>query len=219
MGNCYEKDKRMENSIAYKKLVKQINAVGREKLDGYYQNTIEEIYDWEREEVEVLIWNTFHEKKDTDLALFLPKLKSYDGIAALKRMLQECKIPSRSSVNIAKVLYDISNKKEYLDILFLNYKEEESNLETVSIIASCKPSEEVYDILVNIYISNPNSTIRSTAADGILYNKGYISNPNDIEEIMRQLELSRKFMKNTVEERKKIIAQLEAGNFRQYQIK
>lgn len=58
-------------------------------------------------------------------------VKSYDGIAALKRMLQECKIPSRSSVNIAKVLYDISNKKEYLDILFLNYKEEESNLETV----------------------------------------------------------------------------------------
>ena len=209
----------MENSIAYKKLVKQINAVGREKLDGYYPNILEEVYDWEREDAEVLIWNTFHEKKDTDLALFLPKLKSYDGIVALKKMLQKCKVPSRSSVNIAKVLYDISNKKEYLDILFLNYKEQESDLGTVSIIASCKPSEEVYKILVNIYISNPNSTIRSTAADGILYNKGYISNSNDIQEMMGQLELSRKFMKNTVEERKDIIEQLEAGNFRKYKIK
>lgn len=209
----------MENSIAYKKLVKQINAVGSEKLDGYYQNTLEEIYDWERADTETLIWNTFHEKKDTDLALFLPKLKSYDGISALKRMLQECKIPSRSSVNIAKVLYDISNKKEYLDILFLNYKGQESDLGTVSIIASCKLSEEVYKILVNIYISNQNSTIRSKAADGILYNKGYIGNPNDIQEIMRQLELSRKFMKNTVEERKNVIDQLEAGNFRKYKIK
>ena len=134
-------------------------------------------------------------------------------------MLQKCKVPSRSSVNIAKVLYDISNKKEYLDILFLNYKEQESDLGTVSIIASCKPNEEVYKVLVYIYINNPNSTIRSTAADGILYNKGYISNPNDIQEIMRQLELSRKFMKNTVEERKNLIDQLEAGNFRKYKIK
>ena len=54
----------MENSIAYKKLVKQINAVGREKLDGYYPNILEEVYDWEREDAEVLIWNTFHEKKE-----------------------------------------------------------------------------------------------------------------------------------------------------------
>ena len=73
--------------------------------------------------------------------------------------------------------------------------------------------------MVYIYINNPNSTIRSTAADGILYNKGYISNSNDIQEIMRQLELSRKFMKNTVEERKNLIDQLEAGNFRKYKIK
>ena len=36
---------------------------------------------------------------------------------------------------------------------------------------------------------------------------------------MRQLELSRKFMKNTVEERKNLIDQLEAGNFRKYKIK
>lgn len=66
----------MENSDAYKRLVKQINAVGREKLDGYYSNTLEEIYDWEREDVETIIWNTFNEKKDTDLAVFLPKLKN-----------------------------------------------------------------------------------------------------------------------------------------------
>lgn len=53
----------MENSIVYKKLVKQINAVGSEKLDGYYPNTLEEIYDWERADTETLIWNTFHEKR------------------------------------------------------------------------------------------------------------------------------------------------------------
>ena len=206
----------MENSDAYKRLVKQIDAVGREKLDGYYPNTLEEIYEWERGEVESLIWNTFNERKDTDLAFFLPKLKSYDGISALKKMLQKCNVPSGNSVNISKVLYDISNEKQYLDVLFLNYEKAKSNLETVSIIARCKPNEDVYQKLVDIYVNNRDSTIRSTALDGILYNKGYINHPDDIQEIMRQLELSRRFIKDTVEVRREMIKQLEEGKFEIY---
>ena len=49
----------MDNSIAYKQLLKQINAVGSEKLNGYYPNTLEEIYDWERNKVEDIIWSAF----------------------------------------------------------------------------------------------------------------------------------------------------------------
>lgn len=206
----------MENSDAYKRLVKQINAVGREKLEGYYPNTLEEIYDWERREVESIIWNTFNEKKDTELAYFLPKLKNYDGISALREMLLKCNIPSGNSVNISKALYDISNEKQYLDVLFLNYKKGENDLKVVSVIASCSPNEDVYQILVDIYVNNKNSTIRSTALDGILYNTGYINNPDDIQEIMRQLELSRKFIKDTVEERREMIKQLEEGKFEIY---
>ena len=206
----------MENSDAYKRLMKQINAVGREKLDGYYSNTLEEIYDWERGDVETIIWNTFNERKDTDLAFFLPKLKNYNGINALKEMLLKCNIPSGNSVNISKVLYDISKEKQYLDLLFLNYKKAESDLRVVSVIASCNPNEDVYQMLVDIYINNKNSTIRSTALDGILYNKGYISNPDDIQEIIRQLELSRKFIKDTIAERREMIKQLEEGKFEMY---
>ena len=76
----------MENSIAYKQLLKQINAVGSEKLNGYYPNTLEEIYDWEREEVEDIIWDAFFNKKEIELAQFLPKLEKYDGIKALKKV-------------------------------------------------------------------------------------------------------------------------------------
>lgn len=206
----------MENSDAYKRLVKQINAVGRQKLDGYYFNTLEEIYDWEREDVETIIWNTFNERKDTDLAFFLPKLKNYDGISALKEMLLKCNIPSGNSVNVSKVLYDISNEKQYLDILFLNYKKAKSGLGVVSVIARCNPNEDVYQMLVDIYVNNQDSTIRSTALDGILYNKGYLNNPDDVQEIMRKLELSRKFIKDTVEERKERIKQLEEGKFEMY---
>ena len=42
----------MQNSKAYDCLIKQLNANGSEKMDGYYPKVMEEIYDWEREEVD-----------------------------------------------------------------------------------------------------------------------------------------------------------------------
>lgn len=42
----------MQNSKAYGGLIKQLNVNGSEKMDGYYPEVMEEIYDWEREEVE-----------------------------------------------------------------------------------------------------------------------------------------------------------------------
>lgn len=55
---------------------------------------MEEIFDWERDEVEDIIWNTFYKNSDTELDLFLPKLQKYDGIKALKEELLKCNIPS-----------------------------------------------------------------------------------------------------------------------------
>lgn len=49
----------MQNSKAYGGLIKQLNASGSEKMDGYYPEVMEEIYDWEREEVEDIIWKAF----------------------------------------------------------------------------------------------------------------------------------------------------------------
>lgn len=49
----------MQNSKAYDCLIKQLNANGSEKMDGYYPKVMEEIYDWEREEVEDIIWDAF----------------------------------------------------------------------------------------------------------------------------------------------------------------
>lgn len=60
----------MENSRAYKFLIEQINATGSKKSDAYYPKILEEIYDWERDEVEDFIYNTFVNNNDTDLAIF-----------------------------------------------------------------------------------------------------------------------------------------------------
>lgn len=53
----------MQNSKAYNYLIEQLNATGAEKTSGYYSRIMEEIYDWEREEVEDIIWDAFLIKK------------------------------------------------------------------------------------------------------------------------------------------------------------
>ena len=63
----------MQNSKAYDCLIKQLNA---KKKDGYYPRVMEEIYNWEREEVEDIIWDAFFNKKEIELAQFLPKLEN-----------------------------------------------------------------------------------------------------------------------------------------------
>ena len=95
----------MQNSRAYIDFMKQTKAVGREKMEGYNPSTLEKIYDWEREEIEDTIWNYFVNKNDSDLAIFMPKLKKYNGIKALKESPYLLQVPSEASVEIGKILY------------------------------------------------------------------------------------------------------------------
>ena len=107
----------MKNSKAYEGLIKQLNANGSEKMDGYYPEVMEEIYDWEREEVEDIIWNAFFNKNEIELAQFFPELKKYDGIKTLKESSYLLQIPSEASVEISKILYEATGDDGYLDII------------------------------------------------------------------------------------------------------
>lgn len=201
----------MENSKAYKYLFEQINASGSKKLDGYNAKIMEEIYDWEREEVEEVIWKAFHEDKDVDLAIFLPKLEMYDGIGALKKALGECIIPSGNSVILSQVLYEYTGNDQYLDIIKQNIDKDENKTSNVAILSYCKPCEKAYNLLVDIYLKSDNKTIRSIAVTGILYNKGVIADPHNLQEIMSKIELKRKFIAVDTKERKRIITMFESG--------
>jgi hypothetical protein len=191
----------------------QINATGREKADGYYPLIMEEIYDWERNEVEDIVWNTFHKNSDFGLAKFFPKLKKYDGIGALQDALPECNMPSGNSVTVARVLYDCTGDKEYLDVIKANIDKDKNDIASVAVLSYCKPGEDVYRLLADIYANTDDDTIRSAAFIGILYNKGFISDPHDLQEKEDKLELRRMFAKDNKEERKDMINRLEAGEF------
>ena len=201
----------MQNSKAYDLLIKQLNAKGSEKKDGYYPRVMEEIYNWEREEVEDIIWDAFFNKKEIELAQFLPKLEKYDGIKALKESPYLLQVPSEASVEIGKILYEVTGDEEYLDLIKRNIDESPETISYVSILSYCKPCQRVYNILADIYINNNNSVNRSTAVMGILYNKGIIKDRYSIKESNDVINLRKKFKSEDSAERQEILKKFENG--------
>ena len=201
----------MQNSKAYDLLIKQLNAKGSEKKDGYYPRVMEEIYDWEREEVEDIIWDAFFNKKEIELAQFLPKLEKYDGIKALEESPYLLQVPSEASVEIGKILYEVTGDEEYLDLIKRNIDASPETISYVSILSYCKPCQRVYNILADIYINNNNSVNRSTAVMGILYNKGIIKDRYSIKESNDVINLRKKFKSEDSAERQEILKKFENG--------
>ena len=202
----------MYHSKAYDNLIKQFNAIGLEKKDGFYSRVMEEIHDWERAEVEDFIWDAFTNKNQIELAQFLPKLEKYDGIKALKESSYLFKIPSEASVEIGKLLYEGTGDEKYLDLIKQNIDASPETISYVSILSRCKPCHRLYSILSDIYINNINKVNRSTAVMGLLYNKGIIRDINSIEETNNVISLRKKFKSEDCEERKKILERFERGD-------
>lgn len=201
----------MQNSRAYGYLIKQLNAFGTEKKNGYYPQIMEEIYDWEREEVEDIIWNAFINKKEVGLASFLPKLKKYDGIKALKESPYLLQIPSGASVEIGQILYEVTDDKNYLDLIKRNIDASPDEISYVARLSYCRPCTKLYNILADIYINNSNKVNRNTAVMGILYNRGIIKDRLSIEESNHVIGLRKKFKSEDREERIKILERFEKG--------
>lgn len=201
----------MQNSKAYDYLIKQMNTNGSEKMDGYYPRVMEEIYDWEREEVEDIIWDAFGNKKEIELAQFLPKLEKYDGIKALKESPYLLQIPSEACVEIGKVLYEATGDEDYLDLIKRNIDASPETISYVSDLSYCKPCQRLYNILVDIYINNNNRVNRNTAVMGILYNKRIIKDRGSIQESKDTMSLRKKFKSEDRAERQDILKKFENG--------
>lgn len=201
----------MQNSKAFECLIKQLNANGSEKMDGYYPGIMEELYDWEREKAEDIIWDAFNNKKEIELAQFLPRLEKYDGIRALKESPYLLQIPSEASAKIGKILYEAAGEEDYLDIIKRNIDASPETLTYVSILSYCKPCQRLYNILADIYINNNNRVNRNTAVMGILYNKGIMKDRGSIKESNDVISLRKKFKSEDSVERQKILEKFENG--------
>ena len=196
-----------EHSNAYKEFKRQIKSHKWEiKKDGYYPGLLKNIYDSERKEIERIIWKNFVWKNDIELAIFLPQLKYYDGIKALEKKLLKSKIPSRQSAEISIVLFEATNKQEYLDIIMQNYKEMADKSFVVVELAYLAKNTAVYNLLKDIYINDNDDTNRIQAINGILMHDGLIE---DIKEILEKIDLIRAFPDNDKTTREKFIKEYQ----------
>ena len=199
----------MNNSEAYKSLISQINSTGKER-DDICTLIPEHLYDWERKDAERIIWEEYN-KNNFSMIAYLPKLKNYNGIDALKNSPHLNRIPSDLSVRISKILYDETGDEIYLDIIKKNIDASPNTISYVSALSQCKSSKKQYDYLVNVYLENENAVNRNTAVMGLLYFKGIVKDINDINESNNTRELRKKFLADTLIERKEIMHLFEEG--------
>lgn len=208
----------MQNSRAYIDFMKQIKAVGREKMEGYTPSTLERIYDWEREEIEDTIWNYFVNKNDSDLAIFMPKLKKYNGMKALEDKSNVFDVPSDASVNVAEVLYIVTGEKKYLDLLIENYNKSKNKTPVVACVMRLAKNNDVYSWLMDIYVNDIDDKNQLCALRGILWRDGFIKNINDMQEFSKKIQFLRLFKCDNREKRREILNEYKNGAFESYKM-
>ena len=185
--------KEIKHSEAYTDFKAQLKAVGRQRMEGYDPNLFDKITEQERSEVEKDIWNHFMNKNDADLAVLMPALKNYDGIAALKKKLAEFKIPSYGSADIALALFEVTEEEKYLDIIMDNYRGLAVNTPIAAGLAGLAKKPGVYDLLVDIYLHDKDEANRVQAVVGMLWRDGKLNSVNDPMELFEKIDLIRSF--------------------------
>ncbi len=93
-------------------------------------------------------------KNEVGLAPFLPKLEKYDGIKALKESPYLFQIPSNASTEIGKILYEVTEDENYLDLMKRNIDASPDTVSYVSILSYCKPCPKLYNMLADIYTAD-----------------------------------------------------------------
>ena len=202
---------KMEHSDAYLRFINKIKSRKLEaRFDGYYTDLFTNSYDWEREELEQLVWDRYCNCNDLYVICFLAQLKGIDVIPKIKTDLLNTNIPSEKSLNLAITLYNMVKDSKYLEIIEENVMADPDELSFVPGMFELKLDNDVYSLFKRIYIHCPNDINRWSAVTGMLYCKNIISNPKSISETQKANEYESIFDKETADERKKAIDFFEA---------
>lgn len=78
----------------------------------------------------------------------------FDGIKALKESTYLLQISSEASVEIGKILYEVTGDEAYLELIKRNIDSSPETISYVSILSYCKPCRRLYSKW-QIFIVNP----------------------------------------------------------------
>lgn len=199
----------MEHSEMYTYFIDLINgpSVDRRR-SGIPSLLLDEIYDWEREEIEDIIWRRF-QVGDVDMTYYLPRLKYYQPVEKIEEMVSGCKIPSRMCVQLMYALYKINSDPDCLEIIKTNIvmKKEHTSYAALVVQDLDKEDKKIYDFLCNLYVSDIDTLEASIVEDGIMYLKGFRKKLFSFELTDEERAMHRKYYSEDVEERKRLMAE------------
>jgi len=202
----------MKHSETYKEFKEWISLIGTREGDyNFYYNFLDDLHDWERGEVEKLIYEKFEEGRPyvNYFARHMPNLKGYDGIETLKDYLANPPDEYPNILDVVSALYEATMETQYIDMMMDEYRRG-YELPCVSVISDSTPSEALFQALTHIYINDNESVNRVTAYHGMLHCKGYIENDITVPENPSEEEMKiRKLLyTNDIEERRRLAEKL-----------
>ncbi|MDR2487828.1 MAG: hypothetical protein LBD12_07665 [Clostridiales Family XIII bacterium] len=188
-------DGHSETFMAFRNWVASIKVA--EKISFYWPYLFHAIHDWERDEAEDLIYSTFVRRRHPDFAKYMPQLRNYDGMAALRGALSSAVLEKYVRIKIAAVLYNETGDAQYLRVFEEAYGLAERWSGRFGIAGELKRlclDAAVFDLLAKIYVGDGDGAeiyagdedgteiyvgdgdgmVRSLACDGLLYCKGYL---------------------------------------------
>lgn len=170
------------HSNAYIDFINQIDATGYQKAQGYDPDLLEKIDYNERDEVESILIEQF-KKGDRETAMFLPQIKSADGITLLKKELEKWDPPNIVNAELAHILYKATNDDYYEKLLIENLKITTNSYRStvVGYLLVCKPDKKLENIFKEIYTTDTATIARFNAAIGFVYCKGLINRTTNLD--------------------------------------
>ncbi len=217
----------MGHSQLYIRFFKYLNSLGRERRAVYYFQYLDEVYDWERQDIEDAIYQKFVKENDLGFAELMPKLTKYNGVETLELKQQALISSDKPNFNIAKTLYNVTRDNKHINHMFDIYNRSKDNISRMGYVVGLQNLAnvpDVYNKLVNIYINDEDEVNRTTAICGVLWADGYLVEPgiryirdgydeDVLTEINKEKELIKEFKNDKIEERKRIINSYLNGEF------
>ncbi|MCR4895163.1 MAG: hypothetical protein K5891_00135 [Lachnospiraceae bacterium] len=79
-----EEQQNARHSNSFRELMRIADSGYLRSYQGFSPTLLDGLEDWEREEAEDFIWDSFQKRGYSDMAPLLPCLKKYDGVEALR---------------------------------------------------------------------------------------------------------------------------------------
>lgn len=170
------------HSDAYNEFIEKVKTDGY--IQGYNSKLFELILPQERDDIEQIVEEKFNDG-DYEMAIFMPNLSNVNGILKLEEKAQILKKPSYAYCEIMCVLYNTTNKEDYLEelIQILKCDNEDERMNAVMSLLRCGKSNKLYTVYKEQCIFDEDEDVRSRCVVGMLYCQNIIKYPLKIQSL------------------------------------